>query len=378
MPSRSTRPVAALALASVLIAVATQPLLGQTTPEGTDGGTSAGFLWTMSPASPAFDDAMIVADLAVAPDGMAVIVGSVVANGLADAAAWWSADGETWEQGTLPLKRAWRGLLAGGSVLDGVIAAPSGLVAVGGGLYGQPPGLVASSLDGQTWTPQLGDEPVHYADIASMGTGFITVGKEARRRGSFPEAWDAADIDPGTWDAVRIADVGQATHIQVAPDGTRVSAGYVVNRRGSPVASPVWRSVDGAEWTAIEPQERPGGRITGLAWTPVGFLLAFHEGPVWISADGIEWQRTLEVSEGPVSAVGAIGDDVVAFGTDRMWLSSDGITWSEVMEPAFEGYSISSLSQLSDGRVLLAGSKVVPNRLEIDVATFVGTRLPQS
>jgi hypothetical protein len=364
----------ALAIGGLLV-IAAQ--MGAVRATSTESAAGESMTWTMNPSSPAFDHATTVADMAITPDGVAVIVGSAMADDFPDAAAWSSAGGVTWEQGSVPLKRAWRGMLAGGSALDGVIASPSGLLAVGGGFYGQPPGLVASSVDGRTWIPQLGGERVHYSDVAAVGSGMITVGTEARRRSSVPIAWRAAAVDAGTWDEARIADAGQATHVQVAPDGIQVSAGYVVSRRGSAIDTPVWRRVDDSGWTAVELDVGPEGRISGLAWTPLGFLLAYQEGPVWISSDGLEWERTLEVEDRLVTAVGVIGDDLVAFGTDRMWLSSDGMAWSEIEEPTFEGYWIRSFAELPEGDVLAVGSKVVPDKLEVDVATFVGTRQPR-
>ncbi len=194
-----------------------------------------------------------------------------------------------------------------------------------------------------------------------------------------PTLWTSSDAT--AWEPTTLGSDGTPFKVAVAPDGTMVVAGLAFDPADTTGTTPLpvtWRVSNGTitQSTLTGLPVAPSS-ITGLEWTPLGFVVSVIQNAagkqvasVWTSADGQTWRDALDVADGAVSTIGISGSDILAFGANRMWQTSDGSTWSELPEPAFKGYYISVVTQLSDGRLSAAGT--IQTGSTSKAATFIG------
>jgi hypothetical protein len=303
--------------------------------------------WSIQTKGRSFDSSPYFTGLAQGADGTVVMVGIVRdRKGRPTAAAWRSADARTW------VRTDWVTPKRSGAA--GVVATPTGFVAIGGG-------GTWTSADGTDWMqhPQPGGA---FNDIVVSPGGLVAVGQVDAGPAGIPTLWTSTD--GLAWVPLTLGDVGRPVGVAAAPDGTLVVAGNLAGADGTPMPA-VWLVRDGvvssASLDGLTPA--PSG-VIDLRWTPIGFVLAvIHNddgvqgASVWVSADGSAWSRPLDVHDGGITTLGTLGPSVLAFGTDRMWQTSDGVTWQETPVPAFKGYGISTDIELADGRLLAAGAR---------------------
>ena len=335
---------------------------------------------------------------AVAPGGGAMVAVGYEGRDYATAAVVFvSSNGTAWRRATGPFGTVGEGRR---TVINSVVAVPSGFVAVGEvSAAGQfPDAAVWRSPDGQAWTRVTGsDAELGGAGTQSMvgavargstlvATGVATVKEE--RDADFDVAVWTSDDEGATWSRVRGQAALEGSGVQsvsaIADTGDRfVIAGYVASRREQPGQAAAWASTDGRTWQAAELGTGPISSMRGLAVsragrTPllVGVGVAGGIGghaAVWTSTDGVAWRRSPEGKTGwfpeSVRDIGVVtpsADGVLVAAVDfssgqsRVFRSADGVKWTEdVLAP--ERNSFVQGAATGGGVELLLGDHHVPD-----------------
>ncbi|CUU59555.1 Hsp70 protein [Parafrankia irregularis] len=238
--------------------------------------------------------------IAPRPGGGWVAVGSEIGSGSTDEtpAAWWTADGATWQ------RAATAG--SGGGVTGGlgaVTATSDGtrLVAVGwdDSAAGVFTATAWTSTDGRSWQPASVERASNATlrDVVAVPGGLLAVGQDlALDREGDGTVWTSSD---GTsWRRLTVTGVdglGVQSLDRVArlADGSLLAVGREPSGAGS--VSRVRRSTDGgAAWAAVETDLPDGAEVTGLAALPGGRLVgtgstpaAGHREPrIWVTDAG--------------------------------------------------------------------------------------------
>jgi hypothetical protein len=267
-----------------------------------------------------------------------------------------------------------------GEVMDSVVAADSGLIAVGSdGSSGDwdLDAAVWTSPDGVTWSRAPHDEVVFGGDgvqvmraVAASGPGLVAVGYDGPvGHVDVGVSADISDLDAAVW---------------ISPDGiswTRIPPDEVAFGGGSDQAmwsvvaggpglvavgsdasggnddAAVWTSPDGVTWSRVPNDEEVfGGDGDQAMWSVAaggpGLVAVGHDGPigdwdaaVWTSPNGVSWTRvphseTLfggedhqamwSVVPGGPGLVAVGYDHSIGAGVAAVWTSPDGVTWTRV------------------------------------------------
>ena len=230
-----------------------------------------------------------------------------------------------------------------GATISGVVAGPSGLVAVG---QASPTleTLVFVSRDGRTWEsiPQPpdvfgGGVPTH---IVTGGPGLVAIG------------WDIS-VENGTRRAVWTSPNGRAWTRDPDPSGQFgivdiigvASADGVILVLASETSSGgsfTLRSTDGLEWARSTAPDGLAPGVSGLAKGVVGFVVfgpVDNVGTLWSSPDGQTWTAATSGGSDPsgitIERVVGSGTGLLAQGRtesddDVLLASADGRTWRTV------------------------------------------------
>jgi len=301
-----------------------------------------------------FPGQAIIDDVAAA-NGRLVAVGYVGLAGVWTAIGWTSTDAEHWSLTSIDRTPA--------SLAVSVAALPAGAGYVAGGRVERAP-AVWTSADGTTWqrgtlpTISNGADWERVTTVLPAAGGIIAAGSVGpelgERRARFwwsadGAAWEAIPDDPA-FDGAEVADI-------LAVDGRFVALGKLgTGQRWT--GSIAWTSTDGRAWRRIDSPELAGGVAAALAPAPGGGVIAVgsdldeREAVVWRSADGSAWEvapredsrlydgekiRMTDVT--PVTGgLLAVGNYVgVQYGTATSWLSTDGRSWRRATDYAALG-----------------------------------------
>jgi hypothetical protein len=249
-------------------------------------------------------------------------------EGSSEAAAWWSADGRSWELAQeFPAGQRILALTAGGP----------GFVAAG---FNKGGAAVWTSIDGRRWQP-VSDPSLRHGVIGRLvatSSGLVGFGwrsdSDASGLYTSPDGyeWLAATNESG----LRVA---RGLHAVAAYDGRAVA--FVSGGDGKP--DEIWETTGRAEW------ERTGALrdiaiIEKVAGGSRGWV-ALDGNMAWTSSDGRSWSKGVR---GPDVAADAVVDDsgFVAVGwvgslpgetcgdqrpfAGHTWTSSDGRTWQRM------------------------------------------------
>ncbi|HLY15383.1 MAG TPA: hypothetical protein VKR24_13630 [Candidatus Limnocylindrales bacterium] len=237
------------------------------------------------------------------------------------------------------------------TLMTGVTAGPSGLVAVGWVLQDFS-GASWRSSDGSTWT-FTGNFPAQtlLSAVAVNGSRYEAVGRD----GNGATAWTSTD--GATWQKVS-SPAFAASPLRITSitpwKGGFVAGGYKGNEFFSADAT-MWVSPDGLTWQeASDAPSFKDARVWGVAAGPSGLVAVGQTGAtdtpgpavIWTSTDGLHWTR---VPDGPVFEGGrlravasvpsigfvAVGEDLKG-DTAIVWVSKDGRTWNRApSDPSF-------------------------------------------
>ncbi len=282
----------------------------------------------------------------------------------ADAAAWTSANGISWQAATGALGGP------GSQVMTDVVAGGPGLVAVG---FDGLDGAVWTSVDGTAWS-KVPTNPSVFTGVGASKILGVAVG------GPGLVAVGHVGIDAAVWTSPdglhwsRAGDPGRLKHA-VMYDVTAGGPGLVaVGTQGIDIDAAVWTSPDGVRWTRIRDDASIfGGRskqvmdaVTAVGWEGV-VANGRSRAAVWTSIDGITWTRVPPAQASLVEGspamydVVSIGASLVAVGVGHgargeaaAWTSADGTIWSRVSVAA----AVFGSNVPSDSMEL---SAVVPN-----------------
>ena len=232
--------------------------------------------------------------------------------------------------------------------LDGALAIESGhgrYIAVGSA--GAPAQAAAwSSLDGHTWElATVVDPPVGSAmtDVVATEDGFVAFGVESMvddRIGERVHAWSSADglewqdavVGAPSRKGFQVIAQGLAT----APSGQLALAMFRGKGGGSGVgAQRLWRTTDGQTWERVALPKTDGQTWGNVVSVPQGFLLLGQsitgEAYNWRSTDGTTWQQltdTPQLYDVTVSDAGVL----LGMGYQDLWRSPKSLRgWRKVM-----------------------------------------------
>ena len=285
-----------------------------------------GTVWHRSAGLEAPDGSLLAA-VGAWPRGF-VSVGGVGA----DAAAWTSTDGRTWQQGTVQTPET-----SGTVRMDAVVSGPAGLVAGGGASAGsrQIGALAWTSTDGIHWTAAINAPSFAGGTIAGLAAGrsrIVAVGSVVSADGA---------VSGATW---------------WSPDGRTWSPGS---------AAP---SFNGAQLLAVT--------AGGPGFVAVGTADGGARAAAWWSVDGINWspagggpgftnfgQRIsmTAVTNGGPGLVAAGSRDSAGNGSAAAWVSRDGTTWQRVQDPvSFGGAELAGVASGAPG-VVAVGAIGLPD-----------------
>jgi hypothetical protein len=275
-----------------------------------------------------------------------------------------SADGPIWSR-VPPDETVLGG--PGEQLMDTVIAAGSGLVAVGYiELDGDYYAAVWTSSDGSNWSRVLAGEAIFggpgehaMTSVAAAGSRLVAVGYV-----SLDDEFDAAvwtSPDGFNWsrvphdEAAFGGDGNQIMHCVIAVDSGFVAVGH--DGSGGDLDAAAWTSPDGLNWSQVPHDEAIfGGADTqlmrsadamdlGIVAVAYDKLGGDRDAAVWTSPDGFNWSRVPHdeaVFGGDhsqeMNAVAAMGSSLVAVGYQMaggeqdavVWVSPDGLNWTRV------------------------------------------------
>ena len=284
----------------------------------------------------------------------------------AQAAAWYSADGRTWQQASVPASDE--------SLMTAAATRPGMLVAVGG-----VGGSAAAwhSADGKTWSQSAVSEPAIAGEarmltVVTFGTEFVAAG-DVEPTPSEPYAAFWTSRDGSTWTALPATLAGGRVEALAAQPSRLVAVGTVRLPDGSSSGA-AWYSSDGQIWRAATGPPFAGADLRGVTAGGPGFVAVgtVENGAVaavWTSTDGISWRRAPDgqgfqeagglrvimtsVAAGPRNLVAVGMRDDAGNGSPTVWTSSDGVTWRRVSDdPSFGGGEMSAV--VSDVRGFVA------------------------
>jgi len=209
----------------------------------------------------------------------------------ADAAAWTSANGISWQAATGALGGP------GSQVMTDVVAGGPGLVAVG---FDGLDGAVWTSVDGTAWS-KVPTNPSVFTGVGASKILGVAVG------GPGLVAVGHVGIDAAVWTSPdglhwsRAGDPGRLKHA-VMYDVTAGGPGLVaVGTQGIDIDAAVWTSIDGITWTRVPPAQASlvEGSPAMYDVVSIGASLvavgvghgARGEAAAWTSADGTIWSR---------------------------------------------------------------------------------------
>jgi hypothetical protein len=281
----------------------------------------------------AWDPGEATTAIAVASAGPTTVV---VGSGPDGAAAWLLRDG-TWTRGTGGALAGQRGSTA----MTAVVPLDAGFVA--GGYRDDPLHLAASaaawrSADGRAWQTD-GDGSVFAAGridgMATRNGVVVAVGTAGDPTYGPAAAWVR---EGGTWRRSTIDDPGGGMHAVTATDDGFIAVGQNADDTGAKV----WRSADGATWTA-EPHQtsldaggRPirmlsvasdGHEVVAGGWTSDA---ANGSSAAWTSTDGFTWERSPWVpvfSGGQIRGVVMTGRSVLGIGRSGYPDNNQAAAW---------------------------------------------------
>lgn len=323
-----------------------------------------------------------------------VAVGGRSEPGKEDAVAVWrSTNGASWERaGAAEAVFA----ASGQPFVNRVAAVPAGFVALGGVRRGDDVDAAAwFSADGSTWEPALpapdfaGPGTQSMDDVALVEGGLLAVGAASDGRRRVPAAWRSVDGRAWTAGGAVFEQLGQAsdTFGTEVTNVAQVSQGLVATGGGNAV-NRLWGSRDGVLWAEIQlPAEAAGADNFDLD------LLA-GDGTDVLAASSVDGApHVVLLREGRYTEVTATtrafppprpspsfvdvavaGDDVVAsvnltragraLGTERdevrMLTSSDGLAWSEAGAGTVDGATLYDFGVDPGGRVVAVGGLSPP------------------
>ena len=217
-----------------------------------------------------------------------------------DGAAWWSADGTTWE----------RTLLEAGARPSTVFRAPDRWL-IGGVIYRDagPIGAIWTSPDGRTWTLvedaatfDVGGYVDTMEDPASggirafawNGTVLVAGGQVCADAGlpCVAAAWTSAD--GATWERVSRLPAGDWIPDVVSVNGTFVATAQRCTE--IPCVAVVFRSDDGRAWSEV-PMDLPETAFIASSGTTIVLVTGdYRSRDVRASADGATWTLLGSVS----------------------------------------------------------------------------------
>ena len=342
------------------------------------------------------------------PGGLLAVGGEAAEDGGSDGVVLTSPDGVAWTE----LHRApglWLGDVASGA--GGV--AITGLQEADDPVTGVPMGVVATSLDGASWsvTPlPIGDDAAFgmVNTVTAWGGGFVAAGSEVEPveaptsggdraraaiwRSGDGVAWERAGSFPWVHDA-SVEDV-------IAADGLLVAVGFISEEEMASRPA-VWVSSDGVDWSeqVIGPAGDGFTGMSGVAlgedgFVAVGFAPATGgtTGAVWVSGKGLAWEAVADpegVLLGEPNAatrmhgVTAFGGGYVAVGYTlerpytayRIWTSDDGHTWRrfDLSDPGTEWATTAAFDVVATpGGVVMVGKLAHLDNTTGEAAVWIG------
>lgn len=183
-----------------------------------------------------------------------------------------------------------------------------------------------TSPDGVTWTRRgAGTAPILF-DIKVVGNVWVGGGSYAMYHSTDGISW--------TQSASRIESIVE----RVAHDGSKfVAVGSTANR------SEAYTSVDGQNWTRVNPGERSW---TGIARSPAGLMVSPALERLQVSSNGIDWSYGALPATGGVEPIIDVVwypalDRFVALGqvgaNQRVSTSTDGLNWTTGVNVPYNG-----------------------------------------
>ena len=359
----------------------------------------------------------VTAGFKVGPGQRAYLAAGVdTSAGNADAAAWLSEDGATWE------RSAGDGLTGSGDQeINGLTIAGRRILAVGSDTSGgDTDAAVWATEDGQTWerigSDALGGEGNQTINrVAGSPFGQVAVGLDTASGSADAAIWISED-GGDSWARVEdpngeLGGPGDQVIRRVQKLETGVFTGLVAvgydTSGGSDAA--VWVSSDGADWIRVPDDDGVlGGEgdqqmldltVAGETLVGVGFdsSSGSRNGAVWLSEGGTEW----ELVEDPDSVLGGDGDQIltrvvspaageqgdlpllIAGGVDAsggdedgaIWYSADGETWTRDREASqvFGGAGAQRIESITSGDDSLVAVGSDASREDTDAAAWTGT-----
>lgn len=342
--------------ASVVPSVSAAP---SSSPSAAPSRSPTALRWAGGTVIPATPDSVLT--------GIAATPSSLVAMGLADidgAGSWISENGDDWQ----PITSS--ELVGVG--LATVTATADGLVAVGRELNPEVDrAVVARSPDGRTWTREDGGaafDGAQMIDVVAALDGLVAVG-------SAPGTDSAAVwLKPGTGPWERVAADSVALEAAFMWSVTVAGPGLIAGgwrREGEPTAA-IWTSTDGRNWSLATSIEGGSGMQvrsvieTASGYVAVGERVEGGSAAVWTSTDGGTWTRVESPTFANASMVDVAATEfgLVAVGGRNLddagvWISADGSSWEVVEDPDLEGAFFTAVMGWN-GRLIAVGATQVP------------------
>ena len=283
-------------------------------------GTNGALIWTSTDGdawSPATGEGFARVSIASVAygDGRWVAVGRDLTDIEQDlGAAWLSTDGSTWRRITSPA--------FDGAQLVSITAAGTGFVAVGTLLEGVDAAAAWTTADGETWTLAPVTRDLEHSFMWSVTTGGPGLVATGWTRDPEPTAAFWTSRDGLAWARAPLPMGGTGLQGRAVLDlgGSLVAVGDRVEGG----AAALWISTDARSWTPLDPA--PGGSgafLTALARVPGGVVAAGGQGidaAAWTSPDGTTWSSlpTSDAMRGAyVTSAVALSDRLVVAGASQ-------------------------------------------------------------